>query len=132
MIKNKLQLVQNMGLRYTVYRIRHELEKRLGILKKKHPVSPKQKNFIALEDWRNTVIPFVIQERKLISFTKNQDNALNEALHKIVQGKICFFSSDWKNLGLDYDWITIPKPIINTIFRNIGLELMTLTLLTGT
>lgn len=96
MIKNKLQLVQNMGLRYTVYRIRHELEKRLGILKKKHPVCPEQKNFIALEDWRNTVIPFVIQERELMSFTKNHDNALKEALHKIVQGEICFFSSDWK------------------------------------
>jgi hypothetical protein len=108
-IKNKLQLVQNMGLRYTVYRIRHELEKRLGILKKKHPVCPEQKNFIALEDWRNTVIPFVIQERELMSFTKNHDNALKEALHKIVQGEICFFSSDWKNLGLDYDWITNPE-----------------------
>ena len=108
-IKLGFQLFQNMGLRYTSYRVAHELDKRLGLLKKKHPISPEQRNFISLEDWKNIFIPFVIQERELVSFTKNEDNALKEAACKILLGKICFFSSDWKNLGLDYDWISNPE-----------------------
>ncbi len=108
-IKLGFQLFQNMGLRYTSYRVAHELDKRLGLLKKKHPVSPEQRNFISLEGWKNSVIPFVIQERELVSFIKIEDNALKEAVHKIVQGEICFFSSDWKKLGIDYDWISNPE-----------------------
>ncbi|EAZ96270.1 hypothetical protein FBBAL38_02585 [Flavobacteria bacterium BAL38] len=98
-----------MGLRYTSYRIRHEVEKRLGFLKKKHPINPDTKNFISLEEWRKASIPFVITEKELLQFEKHSSDNLKEKATKILNGEICFFSSDWKKLGTSYDWITNPE-----------------------
>ena len=98
-----------MGLRYTSYRIRHEVEKRLGFLKKKHPINPDTKNFISLEEWRKASIPFVITEKELLQFEKHSSDGLKQKATKILNGEICFFSSDWKKLGTSYDWITNPE-----------------------
>lgn len=98
-----------MGLRYTSYRIRHEVEKRIGLLKKRHLINPQFKNFISLENWRKASIPFVIKEKELLQFEKHSSNSLKEKATKILNGEICFFSSDWKKLGTSYDWITNPE-----------------------
>lgn len=98
-----------MGFRYTSYRIRHEIEKRLGLLKKKHPLQPENKNFISLADWKKLKIPFVIDEKDTLSFEKIKNEHLRESTQKILKGQICFFSSEWKNLGTNYDWITNPE-----------------------
>ncbi|RTY86073.1 alginate lyase family protein [Flavobacterium sp. RSP15] len=98
-----------MGIRYTSYRIRHELEKRMGLLKKKHPVNPQNKCFMSLQDWKKLDIPFIIKERESISFSKNPNGSLKDSVRKILNGEICFFSSEWKNLGLNYDWTTNPE-----------------------
>ncbi len=98
-----------MGIRYASYRIRHELEKRMGLLKKRHPVNPENKSFISLQVWKKLDIPFIIKERESISFSKNPDGSLKDSAHKILNGEICFFSSEWKDLGLNYDWITNPE-----------------------
>lgn len=98
-----------MGIRYTSYRIRHEVEKRLGLLKKKHIIKPEKKFYISLQDWKNANIPFIIKERESITFSKNPERSLKDSAYKILNGEICFFSSDWKDLGLNYDWITNPE-----------------------
>jgi hypothetical protein len=98
-----------MGLRYTFYRVRHEVEKKMGFLKKKHPINPQIKNFISLENWKKVAIPFVIEEKELMQFEKHASDGLKEKATKIVNGEICFFSSDWKKLGTSYDWITNPE-----------------------
>jgi hypothetical protein len=98
-----------MGLRYTFYRVRHEVEKKMGFLKKKHPINPPIKNFISLENWKKVAIPFVIEEKELMQFEKHASDGLKEKATKIVYGEICFFSSDWKKLGTSYDWITNPE-----------------------
>jgi hypothetical protein len=103
-----LQLLQNMGSRYVLYRVRHELEKRFGILKKKHPINPSLKSFITLDAWRENTPSFVITERESLTFPKEKITSLKDKFEKISNGEICFFSYDWKNLGLDYDWVTNP------------------------
>lgn len=109
MIKNTLQLIQNMGPRYTVYRARHEVEKKLGLLKKKHPTSPLKKYFISLENWRNQKETFfIIPERELFQAPKFKSLELLEQSDKLLNGNVLFFSHEWKALGLDYDWITNP------------------------
>jgi hypothetical protein len=108
-IKLAFQLFQNMGLRYTAYRIRHEMEKRFGILKRKHPSSPQSKFFIDLEIWKLNTPNFVIKSREEIALEKDPNGKLKVEAQKILNGEICFFSSDWKNLGLNYDWITNPE-----------------------
>lgn len=98
-----------MGLRYTFYRVRLEVEKKLGFFKKKHPINPTIKNFISLENWKKVAVPFVIEEKELMQFEKYASDGLKEKATKIVNGEICFFSSDWKKLGTSYDWITNPE-----------------------
>ncbi len=103
-----LQLLQNMGTRYVSYRVQHEFEKRFGILKKNHPISPPLKSFITLDAWRKNTPPFVIAERELLTFPKEKKTPLKDKFKRISNGEICFFSHEWKNIGLDYDWITNP------------------------
>jgi hypothetical protein len=57
-LNTSLQLIQNMGTRYVAYRLRHELEKKLGFLKKRHSTNPPFKQFISLEQWRQETPPF--------------------------------------------------------------------------
>jgi hypothetical protein len=97
-----------MGFRYTSYRIWHEIEKRFGFLKKKHPLQPDNKYFISLGDWRTKSFPFTIEERENLFFEKNKNESLKENTQKILKGEICFFSSEWKYLGTNYNWITNP------------------------
>ena len=95
-------------MRYTMYRVRHELEKKTGALKHRHPANPPAKQFISLEEFRTNSPLFVIPERKKIAFEKHPNEELKQKATRIIQGEIPFFSSEWKNLGKAYDWITNP------------------------
>ena len=98
-----------MGPRYTMYRARHEVEKKLGVLKRKHPTSPPTKSYIALEDWRKKSGPFfIIPEREQFQAPKFQSSELLEQSDRLLDGEFLYFSHEWKELGLDYDWITNP------------------------
>ncbi len=104
-----MQLARNMGLRYTGYRIKHELEKRSGLLRKRHPISPPERHFISLDEWRRKTPPFFFDCRELIGHNKNPHNELQFAAENIFKGKIRFFNHEWLDLGLDYDWVTHPQ-----------------------
>lgn len=103
-VKLALQLANNMGGRYVRYRVRHALEKKLGILKKKHPTEVGFKDFISLDDWRKLDLSFV-------DLNKDRDpsSELEEKAIKIFSGELLFFSSDWKQLGKEYNWISNPS-----------------------
>jgi hypothetical protein len=98
------QLTRNMGLRYTCYRIRHELEKRLGILKKRHPISPNTKTFIPLLQWNAAPCIFPMRQSKRKPGSYTEESLLNKT-DKILQGKMLFFSREWKTV---VDWNTNP------------------------
>lgn len=98
-----------MGFRYTWYRVTHVIESKFGLLKKRHPIKPAVKKFIALEDWKNSTTTFVIDTRENTQLIKNPNPELKEKATKILNGEIFFFSSEWKNLGKDYDWVTNPE-----------------------
>ena len=98
-----------MGLRYSCYRVKHLIEIKFGLLKKKHPMNPAIRKFIAFEDWKNSPTFFVIDTRENIHLEKNPNPKLKEKAAKILNSEICFFSSEWKNLGSDYNWITNPE-----------------------
>lgn len=103
------QLFKNMGLRYSMYRVTHAIESKFGVLKKRHPINPATKNFITLGDWRNSANTYVIDSKEHIRFDKNPNPELKEKATRIMNGEICFFSSEWKNIGGDYNWITNPE-----------------------
>ncbi|MCM4167381.1 hypothetical protein KCTC52924_02963 [Arenibacter antarcticus] len=96
-----------MGARYTIYRVRHELERKLGVLKKRHPINPSFKQFISLEKWRKETPPFFF-EGKNISLTPTPQESLKKRVEAMKQGRFVLFGKVEYDLGKDYDWVTNP------------------------
>lgn len=108
-IQLAVQLFANMGPRYTAYRIKHEVEKRAGLLKKRHPANPALKYFISLGEWRKSPARFLIGTKGEMETADRIIHAdLAEKTSRILHSETLFFSSEWKQLGNAYDWITNP------------------------
>ena len=97
-----------MGVRYLSFRTFYELQRNLGILKRKFPTNPQQVNFLNLQEWKKTAQPFFFKERETIELKKNPTVDLKEDISNILSGKFKFFSSQYFDIGNDYDWVTNP------------------------
>ncbi len=106
-MNTQIQIVKNMGLRYTAYRLRHEMEKKFGVLKKRHPINPPLKHYISLEMWKQNLPPFFF-EGKNIALTPTTQESLKKRVDDIKLGTFIFFGKMELHLGLDYDWVTHP------------------------
>jgi len=107
-IKCKLQLANNMGARYVLYRIQHILKTKCGFLKKSHPTNLNFKEHISVSDWRNLSDNFLIESKLELKIKKNEDSELKKYVDKVLGGDYCFFNSEWIYLGSQYDWVTNP------------------------
>ncbi|WP_202946883.1 hypothetical protein [Nitritalea halalkaliphila] len=92
-----------------MYRVFHELEKKLGRLKRKHPAHLKFQNPISLDQWRQTKNAFVIDSKQQLSFKKNPSEILKQKLEKILVGEFQYFNAKWIRIGKNYDWVTNPS-----------------------
>lgn len=108
-LKLAFQLYQNMGTRYIMYRVRHEVEKRTGLLKKKHPKGLNFKHTINIHQWRNTKNEFLIDAKENLLFSKNPTEKLKQDAEIILAGKLKYFNAEWLEIGKNYDWITNPS-----------------------
>jgi hypothetical protein len=106
-IKLALQLIGNMGLRYTRFRIAFELKKRLGIFKTYFPVNPAVKKFKSFQSWKDNT-KFLIPDRESWKTKEYQFSVNRLQTEKMKNGIFEFFSSTEFNLGKDYDWMTNP------------------------
>ncbi len=97
-----------MGARYVWYRVRHELEMRMGLLKKRHPTHFPSITKIGLNEWRDLAFHFWPPAKETICYQRTQDSTLKTEAKRILGGELLFFSAEWKCLGLSYDWITNP------------------------
>lgn len=105
-----IQLYKNMGTRYVAYRVRHELEKRSGLLKKTHPNNlVLQSAITSLAEWKKNKAPFVISAKEELSIVKNPISKLKEKAERILAGELQFFNAEWLNIGKSYNWITNPS-----------------------
>jgi hypothetical protein len=107
-IKSGYKIAKNMGWRYTRFRVKYELLRRSGLLKKKFPVAPAYQQYMSLESWKNNKARFFFKDRESLSFVKNPTSVLEEKFLKIKEGKFLFFNSIEFNIGKDYDWVTNP------------------------
>jgi hypothetical protein len=103
-----IQLFSNMGWRYISYRVIYELECKTGLLKRKFPVNVKSIKYMSLFEWKNSSQPFFFQSGEDVSFDKNPTDILKQSAENILSGKIPFFSHQYMDLGVDYDWLTNP------------------------
>jgi len=108
-LKLGFQLVRNMGKRYILYRLRHEVEKKLGVLKRIHPTNLQFKHTISLAEWKATKGDFLVRSRDKLSIQKNRPVKLKSKANRILDGELPFFNADWIKIGKDYDWLTNPS-----------------------
>lgn len=104
-----LNFYRNMGARYITYRVRHELEKKLGLLKKKHPSHLSLTNPIGLSEWKKIKKEFVIGAREDIAITRYPAELLKQKAERILNGELQYFNAEWLNIGKNYNWITNPS-----------------------
>jgi hypothetical protein len=105
-LQQAYQLVRNMGMRYVMFRITHELKKRTGWFEKKFPVQPAHQDYISLEEWRSAQIPFFLEASPERPYASLPVKTIDPPA--CLEGRIKFFNAVEKNLGLDYDWLTHP------------------------
>lgn len=108
-LKLAIQIYENMGIRYVIYRIRHELEKKLGILKKRHSTNLGYNQSISLIDWKLYKKPFVIEAKENINVTQHSNESLKQKAERITNGELQYFNAEWLKIGKNYNWITNPS-----------------------
>lgn len=94
--------------RYILFRIKYEFERRSGLLARKFPTKPKKVKLLSLDEWRGCKVHYLFDCSKDIKVTQLPSKVLADAMKRILQGEVCFFSYDWNLLGLDWDYVTNP------------------------
>ena len=108
-VKNSIDLIRNMGLRYISYRAKHELLIRTGMLKKKFPVNAGTLSVPSLETWHKKKGKFFFENKDTIRLDKNPAAELEKKFNNILSGKFTFFNGAQFDLGTEYDWVTNPE-----------------------
>jgi hypothetical protein len=104
-VKQAVQVIKNMGWRYVSFRLRFEMKKRLGILKKRFPASPaEEKQHISLKEWREKSSFFGVCQGEKQAFSPE---AIPD-FRSYEAGIYPFFYAGSMQLGKDYDWLTNP------------------------
>lgn len=103
-----LNLLHNMGLRYTAFRARHEFMRRTGLLKSKFPVAPPMQSYLSLADWKAGRSKFFFASREDLNIPKQPDATLVATWQQLQQGNILMFNSVLMNFGTNYNWVTNP------------------------
>ena len=101
-IKNSWNLLQNMGPRYIMFRVTHEMMRRTGLLKKKFRVSPVYQQYINLNEWQSTKEKFFFTNRESLKFSKKPTNSIAERFQNLKEGKFIFFNSVPFDIGTNY------------------------------
>lgn len=103
-----LRILREKSLRELSFRIGRIAQKKLGILKRKFPVTIKHVELPSLMDFRQKSRPYFFQSRSDINVAKVKSKELKDVAERILNGETLFFSKEWINLGKDYDWVTNP------------------------
>ena len=108
MVKKAFQILQNMGLKYVLYRTVFELKKRTGILKRRFPIDPVFQRYYTLESWKSGSKPFFFEEKESIVFRIEDSPQLVDEFNKFIDHTYNYFSNLEFNLGTSYDWMSNP------------------------
>jgi hypothetical protein len=103
-----INLVSNMGLRYTAFRMRYEVLRRTGAYKKKFPAAPPYKQYLTLEEWKQQGAVFFFKSKASLNFERQPHEQIKTTFNNIKEGRLLLFNSVLADLGKDYDWVTNP------------------------
>ena len=102
--------IRNMGMRYTRFRLIHEISVKIGLLKFKFPSNPDNIDIsISLEQWRKEAPKYFFDSKESLTIPKNRNVVLKESFNEIKDNTYTFFSKAKFALGENYDWLTNPE-----------------------
>lgn len=110
-IKAYIDLFKQLGIKYTLFRVKYEIAKKLGFNKAKFPTSFNEKNYaLTVNSWKSAYGNrfFVPSKEECQRYGFKKSEILIEQTHKILSGKIPFFFTEWKEIGFENDWIMHP------------------------
>lgn len=108
-MSNIINVIKSKTPRYLLFRSKYEFERRSGLLVWKYPTSLKPVNIPSLAEWREKGCGWYFEDRESINVVRQAHQPLREKMEHILKGDVLFFSKNWKELGLDYDWVTNPE-----------------------
>lgn len=100
--------LRSKSLRYIMFRSKYELERRTGLMALKYPIHPQTVKLPTLEEWKKSVPKYLFGDKDEINVQKRKSKILSDATKRVLQGEVCFFSHEWKDLGLGWDYMTNP------------------------
>ncbi|MGF1924170.1 MAG: heparinase II/III family protein [Bacteroidia bacterium] len=110
-LKVYFDLFKQLGLRYTLFRIKYEFAKKLGIYKAKFPTSlPDNLYLLSVSAWKENYGQrfFVPSKEECKPIEISESKVLKDQTLKILSGKIPFFFTQWMDIGFDNDWFMHP------------------------
>lgn len=97
-----------MGMKYLAFRTWYEIKKKGGFFKNKFQSNPSINSFVSLQNWRENAPGFFFDQRKDVNVASSTYPVDTGDYERMKQGEFPFFSSEWLNLGIDFDWVTNP------------------------
>ncbi len=104
MLKNALQLLQNMGFRYVLHRVGYEVSRRTGFLKSRFPVRPDFQEFISRKDWQKLTVRS--PDLYLNKVSGSEPRNLQKRVEAFKAGRLTFFGGEEYEV---VDWLTNPS-----------------------
>lgn len=101
---NFLDILQNMGIRYTFYRIYYEFLRVTGILTTRFPTKYKDLNFESKNRWLSELPPFFISGKEDIGLQKEKVSELEERVSQIKKGYYQFFNHEIIHISDTSKW----------------------------
>ncbi len=106
-----LELFRSFGLKYSIFRVSYELQKKCGILAFRFPLSYPNNIYPNLSIWRQEFSDrFFVQAREnIISHTSLKPSLkLKSEAENILSGQILFFSNEWHEIGFENESFVHP------------------------
>jgi hypothetical protein len=100
-----LHIVRNMGLRYTLFRLWYESQKKLGILKWRFSKRRCSQSFVSIDDFRSPRTRFFFDPGQLNIQTGADLMQLKFRRDHIARGRFQYFHHQWYEVS---DWHTNP------------------------
>lgn len=101
------QVVRNMGLRYTLFRVSYEFRKKTGLLAKSFPANPPARNLITLSGWRKLPAVWAFPQQEQLAGICPEE--LHIQANRILAGEVPFFSSFDHGFGKIDHWTRHPE-----------------------
>lgn len=114
-LKSAIKVLRSKSPRYILFRASYEFDRRTGLLARKFPAGEvssskfKVSGLPTLNEWRESRTHYLFDSQQDIRVTRCHSVTLTEAIKRILQGEVCFFSHEWKKLGLNWDYVTNPE-----------------------